>query len=292
LLPDSKIPIKTTKGRISKTRNKAVQNRQGARKVKKAIQKCRTSRARAAPYAPPADAIIDPSVFGPADENEIRTNPLHYVHIRANEIWTASPALFNQTTACVSIMECGAGDAVTRSVLLTSCVEGPNPLAELRRQAKDSEVLVDPDPIVHRVRHNLTPDQRKRKAKKPKDTVFIARRSASSPAVSARLDQHRDYAAAQASMSRRVPPYTVTSLYPSDDPNETHAEQRAIAYAAARGCRVIAQAPTIGCCQECRNDLGDRINNVPAERQSSRAYNEYRRRILAPTRHHLNPPST
>jgi hypothetical protein len=260
---------------------------------KKKMQACKRKQLAEKAYVPPQDAVVKKTDFGPSDPEDIVNNPLRYVHVRANEIWKANPTLFGQTTACVTIIECGEGVNAKRSVLLTSCNEGPNPLAELTRQAKEGEVCVDPDPIVHRVRHKLKPAEKKKNAKKPKDTVFVARLASSNPVVDPTVSTHPDYASAQKSMSGRNPPYTVTSLYPSDDPNETHAEQRAIAVATARGCKVIAQAPTIGCCDECRTDLGATgLAKVPAERQSSAAYNDYRNKTLKPTIHAMKQEQT
>jgi hypothetical protein len=261
---------------------KAKESNARDKKLKETVKKCR---AKKKVYTPPVDAVIDNTAFGPSDPADIRNDPLKYVHIRANEIWKSNPKLFNQTTAAVTIIECGNGDAATRQVLLTSCVEGPNPIAELARQAKEGEVLVPPDPIAHRVRHNLKLDEKKKGTKKTPDTVFIARLASSNPAVAMDVSDHPDYASAQRSMSNRNPKYTVTSLYPNEaDLNETHAERRANRVAEAQGCRVIAQAPTIGVCDLCRASLGaDGLAKVPAVRQSSAAYNDYRTKTLNPT---------
>jgi len=267
---------------VKKIAAKAKESNARDKKLKEKVKKCRGPKTV---YTPPVDAVIDNTAFGPSDPADIKNNALKYVHIRANEIWKANPTLFNQTTAAVTIIECGDGDAATRQVLLTSCVEGPNPMAELARQAKEGEVVVPPDPIAHRVRHKLKEDEKKKGTKKTPDTVFIARLESSNPPVAMGVSDHPDYASAQQSMSKRNPKYTVTSLYPNEaDPNETHAERRANRAAAARGCRVIAQAPTIGVCDMCRASLGaDGLAKVPAVRQSSAAYNDYRTKTLNPT---------
>jgi len=268
-------------GRISKKRAKEIRasaekTEKQAKKVKKDIQKCK-KRARKAPVVP----VIDRTQFGPADEADIATNPLRYVQIRANEIWSTNPTLFNQTTACVTIVECGA--TRTRSVILTSCVEGPNVHPALQHASKAGERLPTPDPIVYRVRKRL-PEDAPKGAKKPKDPVFLARATSLNPVQVGNVAQDPDYASAQRSMAARNPPYTVVSRYPGADANETHAERRANAWAAANGCTVIAQAPTIGCCDKCQTSLGDEgLAKVPAERRTPAAYNQYRAQTLAPT---------
>jgi hypothetical protein len=252
-------------------------NKQDAKRSIAGTKKC----VKKAPKTP-KDAVIDATALGPSDPKDIAADPMKYVHIRANEIWKANPKLFDNTTACVTIIECGAEK--TRGVILTSSVEGPNPLAELTRQAKDGELLIPPDPIVHRVRHKLTSEEKKKDAKKPKDSVFIARNAAANPAKQADIDKNPDYTSAEASMSKLDPKYTVVGTFPSADKNETHAEQRAYAFANAKGCTVIAQAPTLGCCGECRKDLGSQgLAKVPVQRQSSSSYNTYRSKTLRPT---------
>lgn len=259
-------------GTVSKDHAKKIlknaKDKAESKKSLKTLRKCPK------PYTPPKDAVIDNSAFGPLDPNDIQNDPIKYVRIRANQIWATDPKLFNNTTAGVTIVECGL--TRERKVILTSCVEGPNVHKPLERAANVGEILVPPDPIVHRVRH--TEEEGKIDAK------FIARRADSTPAKTAGIENHADYDAAERSMSAREPKYTVCSEYPGADPNETHAEQRAVRWAAANGCTVVAQAPTIGCCDECRKDLGaDGLSKVPLERRSADAYNEYRRTTLVPT---------
>jgi hypothetical protein len=233
-------------------------------------------------YAPPLDAVIDRTALGPSDPADIANDPIKYVHIRANEIWKANPKLFDNTTGGVTIIECG--DAKTRSVILTSSCEGFNPLAELGRQAKEGEILVPPDPVAHRVRNNLTELQKSQGVKKEPDAVFIARLSGSNPAKQAGIENVPGYVSAEASASSRDPKYTITSTFPGPDANETHAERRANAFAAKQGCTVIAQAPTLGCCDKCQTSLGiPGLAKVPEQRRTGEAYNEYRRKILRPT---------
>ena len=251
-----------------------------ARGAKKVFEKAKQKNDRAVkvpkrvrcPRVPALPPIIDKTQFGPSDPADIQNNPLKYVHIRANEIWKENPKLFDNTTAGVTIIECG--DAKTRSVILTSCVEGPNIHPALDRASKLGEVLVPPDPIVHRIR----------KEKGTPDSKFIARKASLNPVKAPGIATHSDYTSAELSMSNRDPKYTICSEFPGADLNETHAERRANAYAAAKGCTVIAQAPTIGCCDLCRASLGDPgLAKVPEVRQSSAAYNKYRKQTLRPT---------
>ena len=269
---------------VQKLVAKAKEHEKQKKKLVKGMKECKAKRRKAETYQAPLDAVVKPEALGPSDPLDIQNDPLKYVHIRAAEIWKSDEKLFNQTTAAVTIIECGEGEAAKRSVLLTSCVEGPNTHAALRRQAKLGEDLIDPDPIVHRVRNNLKPEDKKKGNPKPKDTVFVARLTSSNPVQDEGITDHPDYESAQKSMQGRNPKYTVTSLYPSADANETHAERRANRHAAAKGCRVIAQAPTIGVCDLCRASLGaEGLAKVPPDRQSSTAYNEYRRKTLYPT---------
>src|SRR4051812_47887512 len=124
---------------VKKIAQAAKQSDKRDKELKKTLQKCRGPKKV---YAPPDDAVIDNAAFGPSDPADIKNNPLKYVHIRANDIWKASPALFNRTTAAVTIIECGEGEAATRQVVLTSCVEGPNPLTDLKEQAKQDEIVI------------------------------------------------------------------------------------------------------------------------------------------------------
>lgn len=58
---------------------------------------------------------------------------------------------------------------------------------------------------------------------------------------------------------------------------EHHAEQRAKKYADDNGYEILAMAPTRGCCDSCRKELGAELAKVPEHRRSQAEFRRYMR---------------